>query len=164
MIKIFKIFSVQIHELNCFLFVFSARLVTFIRPASENFHTIKRIYKTFQNIHHTRLEAVGEAFIAHYNKKHNKNYGVEWTEYSLLYIEFLVAIALYNRFHPKFLRTLPDQLQLEIADRLLFLLNFPNLLLTLQIEWRLNVQLIPTPVRGVPGYDVFVFNDEQKKR
>ena len=59
---------------------------------------------------------------------------------------------------------MPDQLQLEIADRLLFLLSFPNLLLTLQIEWRLNVGLIPTPVRGVPGYDVFEFNDEQKKR
>ena len=95
--------------------------------------------------------SVGQDFITHYNTKHSKNFGVEWAEYSLLYMEFLVAISLYNRFHPKFLRTLPDQLQLQIAERVLFLLNFPNLLLTLEIEWRLNVQHTPTPVRGVPG-------------
>ena len=84
----------------------------------------------------------------------------EWPEYSMLYMEFLVAIAMYNRFHPKFSRTAPEQFQLQIADRLLLLLSFPNLLLTPGIEWTLDVQLIPTPVRGLPGYQSFRFDDK----
>ena len=142
----------------------SARLATFLRPASENFHTIKRIYKTFSNIHHYRLEAVGQPFIQHFNNKYGRKLGEEWAEYSLLYIEFLVATALYNRLHPKFFRTFPEELQLKIADRLLHLLSFPNLLLTLHIEWRLNIHLVPTPVRGLPGYGVFEFRNEQMRR
>lgn len=142
----------------------SARLATIIRPGSENFHgAIKGTNNVFNNIHHTRLEAVGVEFIDSYNKRYSMNLSSEWTEYNMLYIEFLVAISLYNRFHPKFSRTAPQELQVEIADRVLLLLSFPNLLLVPEIKWSLDVQLIPTPVRGLPGYKVFRFGDEQAR-
>ena len=106
---------------------------------------------------------MGAGFINHYNNKYGQQYGPEWSEYSLLYIEFLVSIGLYNWFHPKFARTAPEAFQLQIADRLLHLLNFPNLVLDPDIDWSLNLQLIPTPVRGLPGYCHFSFNDEEMK-
>ena len=80
----------------------SARVTTHLRVASENFHTMKNSYKVFENIHHTRLEAVGIEFIKDCNAKLNTHLGDEWAEYSVLYLEFLASTALFNRFHPKF--------------------------------------------------------------
>ena len=113
----------------------SGRMGTLLRAASENLHTLKNIYRTFsQQIHHTRFEAVGPEFIRRYNLKYGTNLGVEWEETCLLHFEFLVAVALYNRLHPKFFRSGPRELQIMIAERLLFCLNLPNLVMDAQVS------------------------------
>ena len=118
---------------------FSGRLATVLRASSENFHTMKNIFKTFsKSIHHTRFEAVGTDFIRKYNMKYGTNLGVEWEETCLLNIEFLTAIGMYNRLHPKFFRSAPRELQLMIAERLLFCLNLPSLLLDIQVKFWLE--------------------------
>ena len=145
-------------------FLFSGRLGTVLRAASENLHTLKNIYKIFsKQIHHTRFEAVGPAFIAKYNRKYGTNFGEEWEETCPLYFEFLVAIAMYNRLHPKFFRSAPRELQLMIAERLLFCLNLPNLVMDNQITWVENIAVTPTPVRGLRGYQSFPFSDFQTR-
>ena len=83
----------------------SARVATYLRPASENAHTFKQIYKHFgTTCHHSRLTAVGEAVLNHYNQKYGRNFPVEWAESSKLYIEYLVCTGRYNENHSLFFR------------------------------------------------------------
>ena len=83
----------------------SARIATFLRPASENMHTVKKIYKHFgAKAHTSRLDVVGADTLAYYNNRYDKNYGAEWAETPLINVEYLVMGGRYNQDHAKFLR------------------------------------------------------------
>ena len=83
----------------------SARVNTFLRPASENVHSFKLTYKHFgHRCHNSRLVAIGQATLDHYNQAYGRNYGPEWAEAPKLLIEYLVMCGRYNENHPKFFR------------------------------------------------------------
>ena len=84
----------------------TARIATFCRAASENFHApLKNTYKHLQGrAHNSRLNSVGQDVLDYYNRLFERNYGAEWAESPLLLVEYLVTVAQYNQHHPKFLR------------------------------------------------------------
>ena len=87
------------------LTVNSARIATFLRPASENMHTLKLTYKHIGNkCHNSRLVATGPRTIDHYNRVYGRNYGPEWKETPTLMVEYLVIGGRYNQNHPKLFR------------------------------------------------------------
>ena len=84
----------------------AARMASIIRPGSENVHApLKHSNKHLGGkVHNSRLDAVGQPTLAHYNNRYGMNYGQEWAEAPKLLIEYLVTAGLYNQFHPKFHR------------------------------------------------------------
>lgn len=83
----------------------SARIATYLRPASENMHTFKSTYKHLGGrVHNARLLATGPATINHYNQLYGGNYGAEMKETPKVMIEYLVMGGRYNENHPKFFR------------------------------------------------------------
>ena len=139
----------------------SGRISTYLRASGENIHAA--FYMTFKHLkgmlHHTRFDAVGRSFIQRYNRLYGENYGIEWEETSLLWFEYLAACALYNQFHPKFDRSCPDNFQVMIAERILFKINFPNLLLDGNVTLDQNVLSSPTPTGRLSGYNNFYRSD-----
>ena len=83
----------------------SARVATFLRPASENCHTFKLTYKSVgHRVHNSRLVAVGQAKLLHYNRLYGKNYPLEFAELPKVSLEYLAVAGRYNANHPKFFR------------------------------------------------------------
>ena len=83
----------------------SGRVATYLRPASENMHTFKQMYRLFDiRVHNARLEAIGGNMIDHYNQLYGQNLGQEWKEASKLSAEYLVMGGRWNQDHPKFFR------------------------------------------------------------
>ena len=83
----------------------SGRIATYLRAASENAHTFKQMFKYFSHqVHNSRLNAIGAAKIAYYNQLYGKQYGAEYMEMPKLNAEYLVMVALFNRWHAKFAR------------------------------------------------------------
>ena len=83
----------------------SARIATFLRPASENMHTFKSTYKLLgSKVHNARVVATGQATINHYNHLYGRNYGPELGESPKVFLEYLVMGGRYNQNHPKFFR------------------------------------------------------------
>ena len=101
------------------------------------------------------FDAVGHAFIQRYNRLYGENYGIEWEESSLVWFEYLAACALHNQFHPKFDRSCSDEFQVMMAERILFKINFPNLLLDDNVVFDQAVSSRPTPTGRLPGYESF---------
>ena len=83
----------------------TGRVITFLRPGSEQTHTFKNQFKNFgHRVHNSRLNAVGVRKLAYYNQLFGKSYGAEWAEMSKLNIEYLVMCGRFNEWHPKFPR------------------------------------------------------------
>ena len=83
----------------------TGRVITFLRPGSEQTHTFKNQFKNFgHRVHNSRLNAVGVRKLNYYNQLFGKSYGAEWAEMSKLNIEYLVMCGRFNEWHPKFPR------------------------------------------------------------
>ena len=135
----------------------SGRVSTFLRASGENIHAA--FFMTFKHLkgmlHHSRFDAVGHAFIQRYNRLYGENYGIEWKEASLVWFECLAACALHNQCHPKFDRSCSYEFQVMMAERILFKINFPNLLLDDNVVFDQSVSSRPTPTGRLPGYESF---------
>ena len=87
------------------LAVNGGRVVTFARAGAENTHVFKKQYKYFgHQAHNSRLNAIGQRKITHYNRKFDKQFGREWAEMSKLNAEYLVMAGRFNQWHAKFAR------------------------------------------------------------
>ena len=84
----------------------AARMATFCRHGSENFHApLKNQNQHLSGTaHNSRVDAIGQETLNHYNQRYDRHYGPEWAEVPLLYVEYLVAVGRYNEHHPKFSR------------------------------------------------------------
>jgi hypothetical protein len=66
---------------------------------------MKNTYKHLgAKAHNSRLDAIGQAKLDHYNHLYGRNYGPEWAEASTLHVEYLVTAGRYNQDHPKWNR------------------------------------------------------------
>ena len=124
----------------------SARITQFLRPASENFHAaIFRSYKLLSGVMDAHnFDPVGQEFINRYNHLYGGQLGPSWAECSKTSILWIVACGLYNRFHPKFVRSFSDEFQVMIAERILFCMNTPNIVLDDTIQWDQDIQGFPS--------------------
>ena len=87
------------------LAVNGGRVVTFSRAGAENTHVFKKQYKYFgHQAHNSRLNAISQRKITHYNRKFDKQFGREWAEMSKLNAEYLVMAGRFNQWHAKFAR------------------------------------------------------------
>ena len=141
----------------------SARVTQFLRPASENFHAAMKQMKLFSGVmdqHH--FDPVGQNFINRYNHLFGVDLDASWGEVSLATIEWIAAVGLYNRFHPKFVRRFPDAFQVMIAERILFCMETPNIILDQHIQFDQDIQGFPSTSnvarQNLAGYNSFPCN------
>ena len=57
------------------------------------------------------FKPMGQAFIDHYNRRFNANWGPEWGGYCFSYFIYLAVCSMNNFSHPGFARTVPPALQ-----------------------------------------------------
>jgi hypothetical protein len=61
--------------------------------------------------------------------------GIEWEESSERYTDYLLVVSMINLTHPGWGRTLPPQLQIMCAERILFGLNVRNMFTDGGLVW-----------------------------
>ena len=138
----------------------SARICQYLRPASENYHAAMKSYKLFSGTMDQHFfDPVGQGFVNRYSHRYGVQMDPSWAEVSMASIHWIAATGLFNRFHPKFARRFPAEFQVEIAERILFNLETPNIILDDNIEFIQNIHAFPTATNiaraNLPGYNTF---------
>ena len=114
------------------------------------------------------FHAVGAPFIAHYNAKYNLAvpWGREWEEQNMAYLQYLLVVQSYNRYHGKFPRSFPQQLQEEMVDRISHNVATPNMIRDPDIQWPAGVDILASipPVRPLAGFQHLLIHQREQIR
>ena len=114
------------------------------------------------------FHAVGAPFIAHYNAKYHLAvpWGREWEEQNMAYLQYLLVIQSYNRYHSKFPRSFPQQLQEEVVDRISLNVATPNMFRDPDIQWPEGVDILASipPTRPLAGFQHLLIHQRDQIR